>query len=361
MNSKEKVEYFASLSVLILAAVAIAYLVLSRGLALVLPFLIAWFVAFAVRPAACKISEKLKMPKKWVSLVLSVGLCILCIGAVLAIIAFAVREAFDFISEIANSDSLYSVITKIMNPLSGIFGDREAAPEIEAEISEAIRAMLSSVLSKLASFAGSLVSSVPSVLIFIVITLSATVYFSLDLEVINRAVRRVLPKSVGDSLVKFKNRFMSAGAKYLRSYLIIMLITFFIMVFGFLLLGVKYALLIAAVLAVLDALPLIGVGTLLVPWSIFELLFGSRSLGVGLIVLFAVNEIVRHLAEPKILGKNLGTHPVVTLVLLYVSYSLFGFLGLLLMPLLTVLFNILFNKDDAPEIGEMPVRKEDGS
>jgi predicted PurR-regulated permease PerM len=122
------------------------------------------------------------------------------------------------------------------------------------------------------------------------------------------------------------------------------------MLFGFLIIGVKYSVLFAFIVALLDALPLIGVGTVLVPWSIYNIIFGEVRLGVGLAVLFIIHAVLREFIEPKIVGKNLGIHPIVSLLLLYAGYFIFGFLGLLLIPLISVIINILINKDDTPEV-----------
>ena len=132
----------------------------------------------------------------------------------------------------------------------------------------------------------------------------------------------------------------------MRSYLVIMLVVFALLFVGFLILGIKYAILLAVIFALLDMLPLIGIGIFMIPWGIFELIFGSSGLGVGLLVLFAVCELIRNLIEPKIVGKNLGIHPILTLVILYASYSLFGIFGLLLIPFLSVILNIALDKND---------------
>jgi predicted PurR-regulated permease PerM len=131
-----------------------------------------------------------------------------------------------------------------------------------------------------------------------------------------------------------------------------MFFVFVILLIGFLILGVKYAILLAVIFALLDMLPLIGIGILMIPWGFFEIIFGNTGLGIGILVLFAVAEITRNLIEPKIVGKNLGIHPILTLVLLYASYSLFGIFGLLLIPFLSVILNIALNKNNSAEVGE---------
>jgi predicted PurR-regulated permease PerM len=114
---------------------------------------------------------------------------------------------------------------------------------------------------------------------------------------------------------------------------------------------IKNALFLALIISLLDILPLIGVGTVILPWGIFQILFGSVAEGIGLIVLLIVHEVVRQFAEPKIVGKSLGLHPIISLVLLYVGYSLFGFAGLLLTPVVGIVAGLLINKNDASKIG----------
>ena len=89
---------------------------------------------------------------------------------------------------------------------------------------------------------------------------------------------------------------------------------------------------------------------MLVPWSILSFLMGNAARGVGLLVLLGAHEIMRQIAEPRILGKSLGVHPLVTLMLLYAGYSLFGFIGLLLVPAIGVLLSALFNKKNTTEV-----------
>ena len=115
---------------------------------------------------------------------------------------------------------------------------------------------------------------------------------------------------------------------------------------------VEYALLAALVIAFLDMLPIIGVGAILVPWSIIQLALGNLSFGIGLLVLFLVHELIRQIIEPKIVGKHLGMHPIVTLMLIYIGYSLFGVLGLLLLPVFTVVIDVISNKDNSAEVDE---------
>ncbi len=347
---KEKIEYYSHLTVTVIGAVLFAYVFVKYLFALVFPFLIAWAVAFSVRPLAIRISGGTKIPVRFVRVILSTLILLGIIAILVSAVSYALGEAWDFFVGIKDSDAIYNVLVRIMNPISGWLGEREGAEELEGHIGEAIKAMMSSFLSGVVSWVSSFVSSVPRVVIFVVVTVVASVYFSLDLERINAFVKGALPKKASDWLVRFKNRFFGVSIKYIRSYLILMLITFTIMLFGFLVLRVKYAVLLAFVVALLDVLPLIGVGTILVPWSVYQMIFGKFSLGVGLMLLFVICELTRQFIEPKILGKNLGIHPILSIMLLYLGYYSLGLLGLLLVPLISVFINILTDKQNSTEV-----------
>ena len=102
----------------------------------------------------------------------------------------------------------------------------------------------------------------------------------------------------------------------------------------------------------LDLLPVIGVGSVLIPWGVWSFFAKKTPFGIGLLVLFVIHTVLRQIIEPKIVGKNLGTHPLLTLVFIYVGYSLLGIIGLLLVPVMTVLVNIAFGKDNSAKVAE---------
>ena len=121
--------------------------------------------------------------------------------------------------------------------------------------------------------------------------------------------------------------------RMLRAYLLIMLITFGELAAGLLLLRVDYALFIAALVAVLDILPLIGSGGILIPWAVIALLRGDTPLGVGILLLYGVITVVRNIIEPKIVGGQIGLHPLVTISAMFFGIKVLGVGGILLGPI----------------------------
>lgn len=315
-----------------------------------LPFLIAWVTALATSAPAKKLASLTKIPERIMRLLLSFAVAVLLFGVITLILWQLVGVIWGVLADIGQGEGLYDVLIQLTNPSLSIFGD-SIPPELAERISEAVRSLLSSTLAALASAVTSWVGVLPRAFIFLVVTLISLVYFNLDLERINAAVRGILPKRAVMFLSKIKHQIFEVGLKYVKSYLLIMLITFGIMLFGFLILRVQGALLLAIIVAALDILPVIGVGTVLVPWSVFELARGNVAMGIGLIALFVVNEVIRQFSEPKIVGKNLNIHPLLTLVLLYFGYSLFGISGLILIPVIIAVLGII-KKEEPTNVGE---------
>ena len=312
---REGVKTVAAALISVVLGGVVLFVFMKHLLPIFLPFLIAWAAALATRAPAKRISAATKIPERIVRLLLSVSVTLALFGVISLILWQLVGAIWGFLSEIGRGEGIYDILIQITNPSFSILGD-SIPPELAERISEAVRSMLSSTLSTLASAVTSWVGALPRALIFLLVTLISLVYFNLDLERINAAVRGILPQKIGTWLSRIRYRIFEVGLKYVKSYLLIMLITFCVMLLGLLILRIPRAPLIAVIVASLDILPIIGVGTVLVPWSVFELATGNVGVGVGLIVLFLANEVIRQFSEPKIVGKSLNVHPLLTLLLL---------------------------------------------
>ena len=347
MNN-ERIKNTCYILVLALCVLVIGYLSMRYVLPLLLPFLIAFFVGLAVKKPAAFLSEKTKLPEKGWSLLLTVSV----ISGLLVLMGFGVYrlsiEVWHFLEGLGEEPPT-------LEGTGGIFGREGIVGGLISgfgeEVAEGIYSLLIKLLGSLGSFLSGVIASVPRVALGSLITLIASIYFALDIGKITGALLNILPERIREGAVKVSHRLLDVGIKYARSYLILMLITFLIILAGFLILRVPYAVLLSMGVSVLDVLPVIGVGTVLIPWSVVELIRGNIALSVGLLVLYLVNLVIRQLVEPRIVGKHLGVHPVLTLFLLYVGYSLFGIAGLLLVPLATVVVKSI-KKEESSNIGE---------
>ena len=347
--NKEKLQKLAYMTVAF-AGILLLTVAFFRFLFLpLLPFLIAWGTAFALRPVSTKISARIQLNQKAVSVILAVITVSLGLFALVAIIVMLLDGAWRIVSGFLSDNRLQGLLTAITEPISALLGDGEG--EITGYIEESVKGTLSRLLDGIISLLTGIVKGIPGVVFFILFTVISAIYFCLELDSINSFVKRLIPVGWMNILRRIKDGTLSAGAKYVRSYLSLMLITFATILVGFLLIGVDGALALAAITALLDVLPLIGVGTVLLPWGIISLILGYAGRAIGLFVLFLVHEIIRQLVEPRIVGKNLGLHPIISLILLYIGYKLFGIAGLLLTPLVSVAVGILREKNDSAKVG----------
>ena len=342
----ERLRRYAYLSVVSFFILLSFIIIIKYALVPLLPFLIAWGIAFLVRPVAVCISKRLKLPRRAVSGALALFSTLLFLGVLLFIVWLLLRQMWGLLSGLIDGGGFDELLSVVMSEgaLGKLFGS------LGESVAQTLYSIAASLLSSLASIISGWVRVVPKVVLFIIITVVASVYFSVDLEGINAAIKAVIPKSTAARLIKFKDGFISFGLKYLRAYLILMSVSFVVVLLGLTLLKVKYALLLALVIAMLDVLPVIGVGTVIIPWSVFCFAIGRGGLGAGLLVLLLVHEIVRQVIEPKILGKSLGIHPLITLILLYVGLAVFGVTGLLLVPVVCVVLDILAGKNHTAKV-----------
>lgn len=336
----EKIRRYTDLVVLVIGAGFLSYLFFKHVLLYLLPFLIGWFIAFAMRPPAARLAPKLRMKPKVLRLLMTVTLYLVLLGAASVGVWLLSREVWGLLAGLGEGDSSLKEFISGLTGTNGFFG--RLFGDFGDYVADALYRVAMSMLSVLGSGLSSVISAVPKVLFFLLISVIASAYFAIGLEEINAAVKRVVPKSVFDLGVKLKDGFLDALFKYMRSYLLLLVITFFEMLIGLFLIRAPYPLIMAIVIAILDLMPVIGVGAALIPWGIWSFFVGKTPFGIGLLVLFIAHTVFRQVIEPKIVGKNLGVHPLLTLVFIYVGYSVFGIVGLLLVPIFTVLVDIVF-------------------
>ena len=110
----------------------------------------------------------------------------------------------------------------------------------------------------------------------------------------------------------------------------------------------KKILILSIIIAIVDILPILGTGTVIVPWAIFSLIVSDYKTGIGLLILYAAVSVIRQVAEPKIVGNTLGLHPLATLASIYVSVRFIGFWGIFIGPIIALLICNLFKSEEEP-------------
>ena len=129
---------------------------------------------------------------------------------------------------------------------------------------------------------------------------------------------------------------------FIRAQLTLITLTAIIILVGLMILKVNYALTLALVIGLVDLLPYLGVGAVMVPWIVYLFIVGNYKLAIGLSILYLITIVVRQFLEPKVYASNIGLDPLLTLVALFVGLQLFGFIGLIIGPTLTVILMALY-------------------
>ena len=346
---KDKISRYAIISVGILSSVILLVIFADYILPVISPFLIAGLIAMLTVSPARRLAERIKAPPKVIRLIMSVLVTLIFFSLTAFLVWRVSTAAWRFLVDFGEGNRLYDMLSALLSKEVPIFGEL-FPPELAARISDAVGELISVALTGLGEGITSLVAGVPRLLFFLLVTLISLVYFSLDYDRIVAFTGSVLPDKVILALRKAKTSVITVIKKYVLSDLLILLITYFTVLAGLWLLRVDHAPVIALFIALLDLLPVIGVGTVLVPWGIFALATGNKFLGIGLILLFVVNTVIRQFTEPRIVGKNLNLHPLITLMAIYIGYALFGFIGVFILPVIAVSISSMLNRDNTAEI-----------
>lgn len=303
---------------------------------LVISFIIAWIL---YKPIAW-ISRKTHLKKPVVALVI-VLIFYFVIGLLITRLSMRgytyMRQFFSAFPQIYETDIL-PALENFFNWFEGICSkiDPSIMGTLEEE-SDNILSSLAGIVSGISSGAISAVSSVavsiPKMLMKMLLTLILTVFMTMDIHNILNFWSRQIPEKSKKIILEIKGYLVGTLLKCLKSYLIIICITFVELTIGFLILRVKNAFVIAAIVALIDILPILGTGTVLIPWAVISLIRKEFFMAAGLLVLYVVILVIRNIIEPKIVGMQVGLHPVITLASMFVGLSVGGIVGMFGFPI----------------------------
>ena len=357
---KKYSRYF--LMLLLIIAVIAAFYVLPYAAVLFLPFIIGWIVSFAASPMVKFLKKKLHIPYM-VGAIITVLLLLSLLALIVVTAVSMVTDAstyiignWEWIVETVSeyytsayeglvrwSDSLPFDFMEMLNidALNGKPGgvskdiDRMGS-EFIADITSIIRPFAGNV----ATGTISVVKSLPEAIIFIVMLMLSTYFFTSGKEKYHEWYQNNVSEDKKIKMQFIKTECFGALLGMLRAQMILALITACELFVGFLIMGIDNAVVLSLVVAVVDLLPILGVGTVLIPWAVINLLAGgSIFITVGMLVLYFICLSVRNIIQPKILGESIGISSLASLIAIWVGYKIYGFIGMLIMPVIaTVLY-----------------------
>ncbi len=327
MESQRKKRIFTAAAAAI-AAAGVLYLFRKP----LFPFLLAVCVSLLLEKPVAFLHKKTGIPRGLIGTVLILG----SVGAVGALLCFLAGRAAEELAEFA------AALPEILNGWSGRVtafvsrlpvGDAFEKNVLQDAVGTVVTGILSAVSETIPGKIGGMIGAFPDFILSVAVFFVSCFYLTAEMPKIRTGIGKRMPETwLAPTRLIFHDG-VGAVLRYLRALLILMGLTFAGLAVGFFVLGVSYPLVAAFLIALVDLLPVLGVGTVLIPWAGLLLLTGETYTGVGMLILFGAVTVVRQFLEPKIVGASLGLHPLVTLLAVWSGWKLFGVGGMILFPL----------------------------
>lgn len=246
----------------------------------------------------------------------------------------------EFISETA-TDGIAALFTKLREFLAGT--STELPEQITGTLGDINLSWITTPITGVISTA----SRIPSILISIVVTIVLSCFMTADYDLITRFVYCQFPKEKRKDLTRAKQLLKLNLGKMAKAYALIMLVTFTEVFIGLTILKMlglfqsNYIAVIAVVTSIVDIIPVLGTGTIVLPWAAYSLIVGDYGMAIGLLILYAAVTVIRQIVEPKLVAGQLGLPPFVTLIAMYLGLKIFGVLGVFALPIIIIMLKLL--------------------
>jgi sporulation integral membrane protein YtvI len=212
-----------------------------------------------------------------------------------------------------------------------------------------VKNMISSLSGLAVNVVSGVATGVPNLVFSLLAMIFSTIFVVADYENIAAFSAKHIPVGVKRILGNVRVYLTDTLFVVIRSYVLIMLLTFTELSILFSIFGIENPIIKAAVIAVLDIMPILGTGGIMIPWAVTSLVLGYTGLGLQLFLIYGIVTVIRNYVEPKIVGAQLELHPIITLVSMFIGLRLFGFWGLFGTP---VAISFFWKNRKKPETAE---------
>ena len=362
MNEVERKRKFIIDIVYIALLIGLFYLFMHYAFGLFFPFIFAFFIAICLQKPVRAITKKTKLKRGLTSTILVLLLVLVVLLIISLIGARVVSEFKGFFSFLMSKlENVEALIVQIENWFSN---NLTFLPDsVKSSLSDTITNFLHNTfvsaeqaetssfdISSLASPLMSVISSakqIPYLLVGALVSIITCCFMTADYPNIRDFILRQFSEEKSKKISRAKHLIFSFLGKMGKAYALILTITFFELVIGLSFLKLikvytgGYIFVIAILTAIIDIIPVLGTGSVLIPWSVFSLITGNYSLGIGLLIMYAVITVIRQVIEPKLVAGQLGLPPFLTLMAMYIGSQLFGVFGIFLLPLAIITLKAL--------------------
>ncbi len=314
-----------------------------------IPFLIAFIISLIIEPGIKFFMKKTKTTRRCSSILIFVIVFSILIGAIIWGTISLISESTNLLQGLnLYIDKAYTQVQDIISKISVTrIGASSNITNLIQEASREILLKLSTWLTNFLTKLIEIITSIPTMAIYTVITILSLYFICTDKIYILDLLEHHMPKKWVEKIGKHIREITKSLGGYLKAEAILILVSFIISVIGlyiFKLIGmnVKYPLLMALGIGFVDALPILGSGSVMIPWATIEALNGDFKLGISIIVLWIIMSIVRQFLEPKIVSGKIGIHPIFTLIAMYTGFKIIGIMGMLIGPIILIILKNIF-------------------
>lgn len=317
------------------------------------PLVCALVFSWLVKPIAKPLEVlfgKMRLPKRLgalLALVLVFGVLFMSLIWLATALAGEAKSLLDSLPDYIEETADY--ITDVAGRASEIVQD-QAGDEALTTIYEMLMAALNKLAGMASSFAAWLVSftlsavmTLPDVVLFVLFMIMECYYVVADRHIIGAFFRKLLPGKVADNGAKIKTVMVGGIRAQFITAVVQMVVAAIVLVVGFSIMDIQYALMLGVIISVLDALPVIGAGLIMFPMMIYYVICADYMLALGTLALYLIVQVVKRILEPKLLGKQMRLNQLATMASMYAGYVMMGYLGLLIGPLMLKLFIAILN------------------
>lgn len=348
-NMKQSTKYLKILVNLLVAVFTIVCLcfIFPRLIVFFMPFVVGWIISMIANPLVRFLERKMKIVRKHSSMFIIIAVLAGVIGLGYLGIAKIVQECGNLIE---NLPQIYSNWQKDFEEIGEnleIFYNRlprntqQNIQEITADFAGYFGELVQAIGEPTFQAAGNFAKNVPGTLISIIMSLLSAYFFTAERDLILKRLRKHTPSGIWERVSGVINDLKHVVGGYFKAQFKIMGVVYVILVVGLVILRVDYVLLVAFIIAFLDMLPFFGTGTVLGPWAVIKILSSDYQFAAGLIILYAVTQIVRQVIQPKIVGDTIGMNPLATLIFMYIGYKVSSIIGMIIaVPVGMILINL---------------------
>ncbi len=310
-----------------------------------LPFIIAVVVASLIEPAVELLEDRANFSRS-IAIIIILLIIIILISLLLTI---CLSSLFVELDNLVNDLPSYTKINfkwlvRQNEELNKIIKELKIPESVQDTINNNIQYFYDRIKEgiqlTLATLLG-MVKKLPKLVTTLLISLIATFFISRDKDLIIESCLTPIPKEWRDKIREVQVEIINAAVGFIRAELILISITTLIAIIGLIILGSSYSLVIGLVAGMLDLIPIIGPSLIFIPWGVYNLLVGNVGFGVGLMILYFIMGTNRQVMEAKVIGQNIGIHPLATLMSIYIGLQMFGITGLFIGPALVVVLKAI--------------------